>query len=146
MRKMLRAQLKVESVIVPAVVTGSGTSSAVDVSDCGSLAFAVHVGATTGNDLGASHKLDIKMLESDDDSTYTQVDGDDMAQNSGAAEDAANDIVKSLDSTADASSTHLVHYKGSKKYVKLQLVETGTVSATMGVQAIKGHLELKPAP
>lgn len=146
MRKMLRAQLDIESGIVPAVVTASGTSAAVDTQDCGSLAFAVHVGATTGNDLGASHKVDIKMLESDDNSTYTDVDGDDMAQNSGNAEDAANNIVKSLDSTADASSVHVVHYRGSKRYVKLNLVETGTVSATLGVLAVKGHLNLKPAP
>lgn len=141
MLKCLKDILKIEQVLAAASVSAGGTSSSANVQDFGSLTFAVNVGATSGNDLGASHKLDIKLLESDDDSTYTTVDGDDIFD----AEDAANDIAKSLDSTDDASAVHLVHYRGNKQYVKLQLVETGTVVVPLSVMAIKGHGSFNPA-
>lgn len=140
MLRSLKDQLKITSVLAAASVSGSGTSSSVDLQDYGSLTFAVDVGATSGNDFGASHKLDIKMLESDDDTTFTTVDGDDIFD----AETAASDIAKTLDSTDDASSVHLVHYRGNKRYVKLQLVETGTVVVPLGVLAIRGHGKALP--
>ncbi len=140
MLRSMKDQLKVSSVIAAASVTASGTSSSVDMQDFGSLSFAVAVGATSGNDLDASHKLALKMLESDDNSTFTDVDGDDIYD----AETAASDIAKMLDSTADASSVHLVHYRGNKRYVKLNIVETGTVSVPLAVLAIRGHAKVKP--
>ncbi len=141
--KMLRSMkdiLKVSSVIAAASVSASGTSSSVDVQDYGSLSFAVATGATSGNDLSSSHKLDIKLLESVDNSTFTQVAGADIFD----AETAASDIAKSLDGTEDASSVHMVHYRGNKRYVKLQLVETGTVVMPMAVLALRGHGKALP--
>jgi hypothetical protein len=140
MLRSLKDQLKIEGVLAAAAVSASGTSASVDLADCGSLSFVVSTGATSGNDLGASHKIDIKLLESNDNTTFTDVAGADIYD----AEDAANDIAKSLDSTADASAVHLVHYRGNKRYVKVNLVETGTVVMPMSVVAIKGHNELKP--
>jgi hypothetical protein len=141
MRKCLKDTLHIASVLAAASVSASGTSASADVQDFGSLTFVVAVGATSGNDLSDTHKVAIKLLESNDNVTFTDVAGADIFD----AEVAASDIAKNLDATGDASSAHLVHYRGNKRYVKVNLVETGTVVAPIAVIAIKGHGSANPS-
>lgn len=137
MLRSLKDKLKVSQVLAPAVVTGTVATSGFNVTDFGSLTFAVSVGAFsfTGTD-----KLSITVQHSDTDSSYVDAADEDIFD----AENGAAGIAKVLDAGGDASITHLVHYRGNKKFVRLNIVEAGTVSVGLGVVAIGGHSELMP--
>lgn len=142
MLRSLKDVLKFISVRVPAAFTADANTTGVDVSDFGSCTFLVHVGATTGNDFGASHKVDIivQHADVDTDGSYAAAAAADIY----SPEVGASGIAKALDGTEDASKVHVVHYRGDKRYVRIRLDETGTVDAPIGVVAVLGHSELMP--
>ena len=137
MKTSMKDKVKVQSVLAPATVTATGNTSGVNVADFGSLMFLVHAGAMV---FDGSNYLDLIVQESDDDSTYTTCD-DDAIYN---AEDGDNGIAKKLDDTTDQNSVHVIHYRGNKKYARIRMVETGTVSCPIGVTAVAGDPELMP--
>lgn len=143
MLKMLKDVLKIASSLAPAAVSATGASTGFNVADFGALTFAIHVGATAVNDFSSSHKLDIVMQHADVDSDGSYADCADADIYN--AETGASGIVKSLDATTDASSVHLAHYRGNKKFARIRLVETGTVSVPIGIIAIGGYGEFNPA-
>jgi len=139
MKSSLKDKLKISSVLAPATVTADGSSTGVDVADFGAVTFVVHVGAF---DFATANKLRLVLRHADTDSagSYSDVGSDDMYSNA-----ETGSYYKDLDASADdAGTTHLLHYRGNKRYVKVGWVETGTVSVAMGIVAVRGDSELKP--
>jgi hypothetical protein len=140
MLRTLKALLKFTQVLSPQTITSNTSATGVDVAEYGSVTFAVNVGAFAFDN---SNKLDIVLQHADvntDGSFADCVDADIIG-----AETGASGIVKVLDSTDDQNTVHLAHYKGNKRYVRVRLEETGTVSCIVGVTAIQGHPEALPA-
>jgi len=96
----------------------------------------------------ASNKFDIIIQHSDVDvdGSYAACGADDFLVGGGeAGEVPASGIAKALDATTDTPGTYLVHYRGTKRYARIRLAETGTAAAPMSVVAIGGHGHLNPA-
>lgn len=112
------------SVFVAQVVTATGNSSSVDVKDLMSLTFLVNVGAFS---FDGSNNLTLKVEESDDNSTWSEA----TVANGGLYEAAPV-----FDAGGDASKSHAIEYRGTKRYARLAWTEAGTVSVPMSVTAI----------
>lgn len=140
MLKSLKDTLKNTQVLKPQTFAATAATTGVDNAVGGSVMFLVNVGTFTFTD---SNKLSLTVQDSDvnvDGSYANCVDADIFD-----AEDGANGIAKVLDSTDDQDLVHAVHYKGNKRYARLNIVEAGTVSVALGVVAIQGHLKANPA-
>lgn len=135
MNHTLKAKLDPVLLLAPIAVSASGTSDMVDVQGANSVEFDVAAGDFA---FDGSNKLDLLLGESDDGTTFTVVAGADMIEPENGT------LAKSLDSTADKNAIHRIHYKGYKRYVQVQIVETGTVSVPLSIVAVKGHLEAMP--
>lgn len=106
-------------------VTADVNSASVETADIRSLAFLVVAGAFA---FDGSNKVDLIIEDSDDGSSWE----------TGGQYEAA-----SLDAAGDASKSHLVEYRGNKKYARLKLDVTGTVSAVISVAAVSMHPEFQ---
>lgn len=128
----LKQKLYYKQAIAPQTVTADVTSAAIDTKDINNLGFVVAVGAfsfTTGN------KIALTLQESDDDSTYTDVE--DVYEGT-----APSPIV--LDAAGDSAVAQVLEYRGNKQYVKLIAAVSGTVSVTLSAVAISTRPELMP--
>lgn len=139
MKNSLKALIKATSVLAPQTLSATANTTGVNVADFGSLAFLVQAGAMA---FDGSNKLALVMQHSDVDvdGSYANCTADDIFD----AEDGANGIAKNLDSTDDQNNAHMVHYRGYKKFARLRIVETGTVSVPLSVTALRGHPEMQP--
>lgn len=119
-------------VLVPQTLTATTLTSAVDLKDVDSAGFLVVTGAMA---FDTSNYLTLNIQESD-------------SSGSGFADAAAADLYSSnnvvLDEAGDASKSHFLGYRGSKRYIKLNIVETGTVSVPMSVDFISINPKLMP--
>jgi len=98
-------------------------SAAFDTKAYDSFGFLVQVGAFSFDN---TNSIIIQMTHSDDNSVFTDC----------AAADYEGGVIKTLNTAADASKVHAVGYVGQKQYVKLNLVEVGTVSVAYQYQPI----------
>jgi len=136
MLRTLKAILKPVLLQAPIAVTSTGTSDAVNLADANSLMLLVDVGSF---DFGTDDNLSLSLLESDElASGYTDVAAADMI------EPEAGTVAKILDAAGDKNAVHAIHYKGSKKFVKLKYTEAGTVEVVLGVTAVLGNNEFQP--
>ena len=137
MLRSLKDTLKSVQVLIAAPLTATTATTGTDLSDANSLMWLVSAGAMafTGTD-----KLSLTVQHSDTDSGYANAVDADIFD----AEDGDNGIAKILDAGADASKVHAIHYRGNKKFARLNIVEAGTVSVALDVVAVTGHHELMP--
>lgn len=137
---MMRSQYgKLKSAFGMAKTVGSGnsTTSAVDLQGFTSCMISIAVGVFN---FTGTNKLTAVVLESDDNTTYGTVALTDLE----GLEDAST--VRVWDATAtDASTVTDLFYRGSKRYVKLALNESGTVSVQAGASFILGDSHMKPS-
>lgn len=124
-----------QMVVAPQTVTADINSSSVDLKDLNSLGFVVAVGAFAFTNV---NRIDIKLEHSDDDSVWADVEQEHIYA------DTVAPIVKSLVAATDQSKTHLVEYRGGKRYVRLVLDVGGTVSVPASVVAISLDPEKMP--
>lgn len=119
------------------VGSGNSTTSAVDLQGFTSCMISIAVGVFN---FTSTNKLTAVVLESDDNTTYGTVALTDLE----GLEDAST--VRVWDATAtDASTVTDLFYRGSKRYVKLALNESGTVSVQAGASFILGDAHMKPS-
>lgn len=132
MLRNLAQKIKALQLVAAQAISADTISTSVDLHAFRSFAFLVSVGtfAFTG-----SNKIGLKMQESDDNSTFTDV----------ALTDYYGGAIKELSSGADDDSVHVVQYKGNKKYVRLVLDVSGTVSAPIAVVGLSADPEFQPA-
>lgn len=141
MLRSLKDKLKFQLGLAAVEVTASSSGTGIDTQELMALTFIVNAGAEAGNALSGSHKLAIVVQHADvdvDGSYAACVDADIYD-----AEDGANGIAKNLDATDDASAVHKVSYRGTKRWVRLRLVETGTVDIPIAIVAI-GMPKIQP--
>jgi hypothetical protein len=130
MLRNLFDKLKVSQVLKPQAISADTDTIGFNVADFGSLAFLVDV-ATFAFD--GTNKIELKLLESDDNVTFTVAGSDAKYE---------DNIV--LDSNTKDDMVHVVEYRGAKKYAALRLDVSGTVSCIIGVAALGGHAEFQP--
>lgn len=140
MNHALKDKLKVTQVLDPATVSATGNATGVDNADFNSLMFVVNVGtfAFTG-----SNYLDVIVQDSDvdTDGSYAAIGSDDIHE---TMETPASGIYKVLDSTDDDEQMYTINYRGTKRFARVRLVESGTVTAPISITAVQGHSELQP--
>lgn len=98
-----------------------GSKVAVDLSGFEAALIALSIGAG-GITFSGTNKIEFVLTHSDDDSTYTVVDQDDVR---GVAV-AAGGIVKSLIATHATPDVTKITYMGGKRYLKLLADFSGT--------------------
>lgn len=137
MNRSLKDKLLV-SVLLNETVAATGNSLGVDTSKGEALLIAVQAGdfAFSGTN---SLNVQLQHADVDVDGSYAAVTDADVFETVGAS-----GSVAVLDSTDDTETISLYSYKGDKKFVRVRLVETGTVSAPMAVTAIQGMLKAAP--
>lgn len=136
MLRNIAAKLKFLQVLANQSITADTNTTGVDCEAFGSMGFLVSVGAFA---FDGSNKIDLKMQYSDDNVTFVDVPESEMYSVDGAAP-----IAKSLKAAGDASKVHFLEYRGAKRYARLALDVTGTVSVGVSVATVGGHSELMP--
>jgi hypothetical protein len=119
-------------VLAPQTVTADVNTAEVDCQDLNSLGFIVSVGAFAFSN---TNKIGLKLQHSDDNVTFVDVT---------EVYEGVAPLVKELDTPAEQSSSHLVEYRGGKRYARLQLDVSGTVSVPCCVVAVSQHPEKMP--
>lgn len=138
--KDLLNKIKPISLLSPVVVAATGQITDIDLADFDSAVLLIDIGADAGTGLAAGHKLVFTLSDSDDGTTYTAVDAEDVL-----GVTAASGVILSLDSTDKDNTLYAFGYVGGKRYLQLDYTETGVVSCPMSVSIIKGNGINKPA-
>lgn len=118
----------IHSHILAAVLIGAAeldadnTPPAVDLQgyDAAEILLNIGIGGIT---FSGTNKIEFKLTHSDDDSTYTEVDVDDML---GLTSVGSGGIIKSLTAAHAAAAVYRFGYKGGKRYLKLLAEFSGT--------------------
>lgn len=121
-----------QMVLAPQTLTADANSATVDCQDLNSLAFIVAVGAFA---FSATNKIGLKLQHSDDGVAFVDVT---------EVYEGVAPLVKELDAPAEQSLSHLVEYRGGKRYARLQLDVSGTVSVPCAVVAVSQDPEKMP--
>lgn len=137
MNRSLKDKLKV-SVLLNETVAATGNSLGVDTSAGEALLIAVQAGDFAFSETN-SLNVQIQHADVDTDGSYAAVTDADVFETVGSS---GSVIV--LDGTDNAETINLYSYKGDKKFVRVRLVEAGTVSAPMAITAIQGMLKAAP--
>ena len=140
MNKSLKDTLKISECLNAIAISATGSATGVDTAFGESLMFLVNAGEF---DFSGSNSLDlvVQHADVDTDGSYADCVDADIFD----AEDGANGIAKVLDSTDDKNAIHIIHYRGTKRYVRVRYEETGTVSVPLSIVAVQGHLKANPA-
>ena len=135
--KDLANNIKMVQSLAPAVVASDTNGSGVDLLGFESASVVVDTGAE-GVTLSSSVKIDFKLEESDDDSTYTAVTSNDSVSD-GAVD--SNGIFLTLDDNAESPQIMTIGYLGSKRYIRVVADLTGSHSTgtAMSASVILSH-------
>lgn len=126
---------KVVQLLAPAAVTATGTSAYIDLQGFDAVDIIVPHGATTAD--AGSHNLLLELQEKDSApqtaAGYTDV----------AAADLVGEFA--LLENAVAAGVQVVGYRGTKRYLRVLMTETGTHSTVLGVLAVLTLADRDPA-
>lgn len=138
MLRSLKDILKFLQVLIDDSFAATAATTGVDLADFNSMSWVVSVGAFVFTGV---NKVSITVQHSDTDSGYVNAGAADIYN----AEDGDNGIAKILDDTTDQSKVHMVHYRGNKRFARLNLVMAGVVTGVpIDVVAVRGNSELMP--
>ncbi len=115
--------------------TTEGTGVGVDLAGYEGALMTFNIGAS-GDTLSETVYMTVKLQESDDDSTYTDVAAGDYEGTQGLVIDAA----------AEDEIVHAIGYKGHKRYIRAYIAFTGTHTngTPIAAQAILSHARHAP--
>lgn len=131
MLRNLAQLIKSTLILAAATLTSTTTTIAKDLQGLKSFAWEVSFGAMA---FDTSNYLTATITESDDNSTFTAAPAE--------AYYPADQLV--FNAAGDANAVHLIQYRGNKRYVKLVLTETGTVSVPVAINGISECPEFQP--
>lgn len=123
----------------PATLSADTETSSVDLQFYESCLIVVEIGVDAA--LDGSNYWNIGIEESDDDSAFTDVAEADMI---GAISGTTTGQFALVDSTAEDAAAYMVGYIGAKRYVRVHLDETGTLSGPISAIAIAGDYKYPP--
>lgn len=136
MNRDIHNNIDVVEVLGAATQDDDVTSSAIDMQgyEAAELVLSIGAGGITFN---GTNKIEFKLTHSDDDSTYSAVDADDI---DGLSSVGTGGIIKSLTSAHASSAVYHYGYIGGKRYLKLQADFGGThgTGTPMAAVLIKG--------
>ena len=135
MLRSLMGKIKIALSLAAQTISATTLTASVDNQGFGSLMFTIAAGAFSYT---GSNKVSITVQDSDDNTTFADVPASSIYKPESGA------IAKILDATADGAAVHNVHYLGEKRYVRLNLVVAGTVSAILAVSTVQGNPNLAP--
>ena len=123
--------------LAPAVRTADANGDGVDLQGFESATIVVDTGAE-GDTLSSSVKIDFKLEDSDDNSTFAAVTSNTLVV--GGTVDSSG-IFLTLDANGETPQISEIGYVGGKRYVRVVADFTGTHSTGTAVAAavIKGH-------
>lgn len=132
--------LKDTQVEIPAVKTATATSDTIDMQGYDSLAVLFNIG-DSGDTLSGTVYWTLKLQESDDDSSYSDVAAADII---GPDFNGAATYV--IDAPSEDSRCVAAGYVGGKRYVQAVATATGTHTngTPIGIIALQGHAGIKP--
>lgn len=138
MNRENKSHIKPVVAIEAATYSVDKEGNGIDLQGFDSVQLSVNVGES-GDTLSASVKCELVLQESDDNSTFTDVDAADIV---GA--DAA--LFALIDEAGKDQALYNVGYIGNKRYVRVFADFTGTHTngLPLGAQALKGHADIKP--
>lgn len=127
--------INVVQVANPATATNTVTSSAIDLQGYNSCTVLISVGQS-GDTLSGSVYWTLKLTESVDDSSYTDVAASDMLGSQTAV----------IDSSSEDEAVYKLGYVGSKRYLKAVATKTGTHTngTPIGIIAVRGDASREP--
>jgi hypothetical protein len=132
----IHSDMTVVTAIGAAVLSADNTPSAIDLQgyDAAEIVLAIGVGGIT---FSGTNKIEFKLTHSDDDSTYTDVDTDDML----GVTVASAGIIKALTAAHGTAASYRYGYKGGRRYLKLLADFSGThgTGTPIAAMVIKGH-------
>jgi hypothetical protein len=121
-------------------LSADADSTAVDLWDYpgghGGVSFYAMVGTTTET-LDGSNYWEVRVEESDDNSTFTAAPNADLSNYVTGTQAVAGTFAL-IDAAAEDDLTYSTHYHGSKRYVRVTCDETGTGGIAIGILAIIG--------
>jgi hypothetical protein len=134
--------IKVSSLLIPAVRTADANSTAVDMQGFESVVFVADVG-NSADTLSGSVKIEFELEESDDNSTFTDCADADVI---GYVDGTNDGTFAVIDAPAEDSTVFKCGYRGTKRYVRVVFNVTGTHSSgtPIGVIAIQGNANYAP--
>jgi len=137
MARDLVNSIAVESTIVPAAYDADQNGTAVDLQGFESASIVASLGAE-GVTLSGTTKIDIKLEDSDDGSTFAAVTGENSVIE-GSVD--ASGIFFTADADAEIPAVATIGYRGGKRYVRAVADFSGThgTATPLGVNVIKGH-------
>ena len=140
--KDIHSDMNVATLIGVAALSADNTPAAVDMQGYESAEIVISVGVG-GITFSGTNKVEFKLTHSDDDSTYTAVDVDDVL---GLSSVGTGGIIKSLIAAHAAAANYRVGYIGGKRYLKLLADFSGThgTATPMGAIAIQSNAHIKP--
>ncbi len=134
--KDLYHNIAVSQVIDPATATTTQTSSTIDLQGYDSLSVVFSIGAS-GDTLSGSVYWTLKLQDSDDDSSYSDV----------AAAGVLNTAATvTIDDPTEDDTAYTIGYSGGKRYVKAVATPTGTHTngTPMAIIALRGTPSIAP--
>lgn len=136
------SNLSVVPAIEAEVLDSDENGATIDTRGYDSLMFAVNVGES-GDTLSGSVHIQLEVEESDDNSSWTDVDDSDLTN----VVDGSNDGTFAKIVLNGDQAVYLVGYMGNKRYVRLVANFTGTHTngCPIAAEAILGHAHLLPA-
>jgi hypothetical protein len=137
MLKNVVNKIKKVFLLAPQVLTADALTASVDLQFMLNFAFEVIVGAPgfTGTD-----KMALKVLHSDDDITFVACAETDLYSY------VSGNIAKELVAVSDEDKVHMIEYRGSKRYVKLELdIQGALTNVPVAVSGLCTSYELNPA-
>jgi hypothetical protein len=121
-----------------AIVKDADTNcTAIDQQGFSSVTHIVNVGAP-GITFSTSNKIDIKLEDSDDNSSFSAVTANTSV--TGGTVD-SNGIFQTIDANGDCNKVYAIGYVGGKRYSRVVLDFSGThgTGTVVGVVGAKGH-------
>jgi hypothetical protein len=119
MLRNVENKIKKFFLLAPQTLAADALSAAADLSGVGNFAFEVAVGAAA---FGPVDKMALKVTHSDDNITFIDVLAADLYSS------VSGNIAKELVVAGDQNQTHLVEYRGIKRYVKIALDIQGALT------------------
>lgn len=138
--KDLHNNIDIVALLNAIVVSATQTITDIDLAGFGSAELVFDIGVDAGSGLGESNNLTFALQDSDDGTTYGNVEDVDML----GVEDITSGVILTIDSTDKDNTLYHFGYVGGKRYLQIVITETGTVSCPMSISLVKGHGQDKP--
>jgi len=132
--KDLYNNITAESVLHAIVVSATATYTDIDLAGYNSCVLLIDIGVDAGSGLGSSHNLVFTLQDSEDGTTYANVETADMIDLT-----VSSGVVLTVDDTDKDNTLYKIGYVGGKRYLQLVCTETGTCSVPISIIALKGH-------